>query len=211
MKALIISNGNITDISKLKEIGKESDFILCADGGTNHCLRAALIPNMIIGDLDSISQEALEIVCKNNVPIKKFPAKKDSTDTELSIDYLIDKKFKDITLVGAMGSRMDHTIANILLLNKLNDKGIKGRIIDEKNTIYLVDKELILTRSNDYFISIIPITDSGIRITLKGFEYELCNERIEFASSYGVSNGIIGEKAYIIVHEGKCLVFVSKD
>ena len=64
---------------------------------------------------------------EENVPIKKFPVKKDKTDSELSIEYLIEIGFKDITLVGAIGTRMDHTLANILLLNKLKKKDINRK------------------------------------------------------------------------------------
>ena len=211
MRALIVSNGTITDLDMLKEIGKESDYILCADGGTNYCLSASLLPNIVIGDLDSISKETLKEIYKNNIPIEKFPIEKDATDTELSVDYLIKKGFKDITLVGATGNRMDHTLANVFLLNKLHDKGIKGKIIDESNTIYLVDKELILTKEEGFFVSVIPITDSGITISLRGFEYELNKVKINFGYTHGISNRIIEDKGYIVVHEGKCLVFVSKD
>ena len=211
MKALIVSNGAITDTNKLKKIGKESDFILCADGGTNHCLKAGLLPNIVIGDLDSVSKESLKMIYENNIPVKRFPTKKDATDTELSIDYLISKGFEDITLMGAMGNRMDHSLANILLLNELNDKGIKGKIIDESNTIYLVDDELILTKGKSFFVSVIPITHFGTTISLKGFEYELNRVKINFGSTHGISNKIIGEKGYIKVHNGKCLICVSKD
>ena len=105
---------------------------------------------------------------------------------------------------------MDHTLSNILLLSKLHKKGIRGKIIDESNTIYMVDKELILTKE-DCYISVIPISNFGVTITLKGFEYELDKVKIKFGSTYGISNKIIGDKAHVIVHEGACLVFVSKD
>jgi thiamine pyrophosphokinase len=211
MNALIISNGSILNLNKLKEIGKQSDFILSADGGTNHCLKVSLIPNIVIGDLDSISDEALKIIQENHIPIEKFPVKKDATDTELSIDYLINKGFKDITLMGAIGSRMDHTLGNMLLLNKLLENGVKGRIINDNNTIYLVDDELILTGREDEFISVIPIADNGAVVTLTGFEYTLNKTKIDYGSTRGISNRITGDKGYIKVHEGKCLIFVSKD
>lgn len=211
LKALIVLNGKIEDLNKLKRLGKESDFILCADGGTNYCLKASLIPDMVIGDLDSIFDDTLEQIKKHNIPIEKFPTKKDKTDAELSIDYLVREGFKDIILVGATGNRIDHTLANLLLLTKLNQKGINSRIVDNNNTIYIVDKELTLTKEEDTFLSIVPITNSGIIITLRGFEYELERVGIEFGSTFGISNRIREERGYILVHEGQCLVTVSKD
>lgn len=211
MKALIIANGNIDDINILKGIEREYDFILAADGGTNYCIGASVLPDLIIGDLDSISSEILQISKTNNIPIEKFPAKKDSTDTELAIDYLVNKGYKDITLMGVIGSRMDHTLGNIFLLSKLMEKGVRGKIIDEHNVIYLVRDELTLSRQGNSFLSLIPITNSGIIISLKGFEYELDHKEVNFASTFCISNKIIEDRARIKIHKGKALVFISKD
>lgn len=211
MKALIVLNGKILDLNRLRVVGKEVDFILSADGGTNHCLEASLIPDLVVGDLDSISEESIQIIKKNGIPIEKFPVKKDKTDSELASDYVIDKGFKDITIMGAIGNRMDHTLANILLLTKLTEKGIKGRIIDGINTIYLVEDELTLENQAGFYVSVIPITNSGILISLKGFEYELENTEIKFGSTLGISNRIVKNKGIVKVHKGRGLVIVSKD
>lgn len=211
MKALIVANGTINNIHLLKECEKEYDFILAADGGTNHCIKAGILPDLIIGDLDSISNNTLKVSKEKDIKIEKFPVKKDSTDTDLSIDYLIDKGYKEITLIGVTGSRMDHTLGNILLLNKLNDSGVKGKIIDDNNIIYLVDDELELSRELDLYVSIIPLTNNGINVSLEGFEYELEFRNVEYASTFCISNKIIEERARITVHEGKALVFLAKD
>lgn len=209
--ALLISNGDKIELDNLKEIAKKSDFILCADGGADYCIDASLMPDMVIGDLDSISERALKIIKENKVPLEKFPIKKDATDTELSINYLIHEGFKSITLVGVTGSRMDHTFGNILMLKKLYDSGVKGKIIDKNNIIYLIDKELKLKKRKGYFVSIIPLTPSGISLTLEGFEYNLDKFKLSFSSTHGISNKIVKDKGYIKVHKGMCLVFVSKD
>lgn len=211
MKALLILNGekvNSTTILKLKD---ESDFILSADGGTDYCVELGIIPDLVIGDLDSISPKTLDILKKKEVPINVFPIKKDKTDSQLSIEYLMDKGAEEITIIGAIGSRIDHTLANILLLKTIKDKGIKGKIVHNNNIIYIIDDELILDKKNGYFVSIIPIESKGVLVSLKGFEYNLSKVKIDFASTLGVSNFVIDEKGYIKVHEGQCLVVVSKD
>lgn len=211
MKALLILNGekvNSTTILKLKD---ESDFILSADGGTDYCVELGIIPDLVIGDLDSISPKTLDILKKKEVPINVFPIKKDKTDSQLSIEYLMDKGAEEITIIGAIGSRIDHTLANILLLKTIKDKGIKGKIVHNNNIIYIIDDELILDKKNGYFVSIIPIESKGVLVSLKGFEYNLSKVKIDFASTLGVSNFVIDEKGYIKVHEGECLVVVSKD
>ncbi|GFN36362.1 thiamine diphosphokinase [Tepidimicrobium xylanilyticum] len=211
MKALVILSGKIIDINRLRELKKEVDFVLSADGGTNHCFKASLKPDLVVGDLDSISEEVIQQIEENKIPVEKFPVKKDKTDSEISIDYIIDKGFKDITIVGATGNRLDHTLANILLLKKLKERGINGRIIDDDNVIYLVEDELILKNIPGYYVSVIPITNTGIVVTLKGFEYELENTRVQFGSTLGISNRIVKDKGFIRIYEGQSLVIISRD
>lgn len=211
LKGLVVLNGDVIDLEKLKQIGKKSDFILCADGGVRHIIRAGLVPDLVIGDLDSIYKEYLDLLMEKNIPIEKFPVKKDKTDSELCIEYMINKGARYITIVGAIGSRIDHTLANIFLLDKINENGISGEIVNRYNTIYLVTEEMKLLNKEGYFVSVVPISSQGATVTLRGFEYNLDRVRIDFASTHGVSNKIILKEGYIKVHEGKCLIVISKD
>ncbi|CAK7021172.1 thiamine diphosphokinase [Tissierella carlieri] len=211
MKGLIISSGTITDYSILELVVKESDFIICADGGMNHLAKINKKPNLVMGDLDSISESALNYIKDNNITVEKYSSIKDATDTALAMEYLIDKEYKEIILMGVTGTRQDHTMANIFLLNTLHDKGIKGKIIDDNNIIYLIDNYMELQYLEDKYVSIVPIVEEGIVISLKGFFYNLDREFIKFGSTHGISNKIINEIGIIEIHKGKALVFISKD
>lgn len=211
MKGLIVANGQINDLKLLKKIADSVDYIICADGGANHVIKEKIKPNLILGDLDSIDEKTLKIFKKEEIEFAKFPEKKDFTDTELAIQFLIDKGVDEIIFMGVIGTRFDHTMANILLLYKLLKRGIVGQVIDEKNTIYITDDILELRKENNTFVSVIPITNEGAKVTLKGFEYETNKERFAFASTYGISNEIIEEKGIIKVEEGICIVIKSRD
>lgn len=211
MKGLIIASGNITDYTRLVSIIKYSDFVLCADGGMDHLLKINYIPDLVLGDFDSISKDSFNFIRENNIPIQKYPSIKDSTDTELAIDYLVENGFDEIILTGVTGTRLDHTMANVLLLNYLLKKRIKGKIIDDHNTIYLLEDYKELNDLKDFYISLIPINEDGIVLSLSGFFYNLDHEFIEFGSSRGISNKIIGQQGIIQIHNGKALLFISKD
>lgn len=211
MKALIIASGNIKDYSALNTIIEKVDFVLCVDGGVDHILHTKHYPDIVFGDLDSISKEALAFIKEKNIPIERFSSIKDSTDTELAMDYLVKHKYKEIILMGVTGSRQDHTLANIFLLNYLLEKGIEGKIIDGNNTIYLTSNYLKLKNLEGYYISIIPLEKEGVRISLEGFFYNLEDEFISFGSTIGLSNEIIKEYGEIKIHQGKALVFQSRD
>lgn len=210
MKALLVSGGNIGDTNLLRDISKDMDFIIAVDRGTDYCLNASLIPDIIVGDLDSINENSLKTVKKEDIPILQFPVEKDETDTELAIEYLINKDFQDITIVAAIGSRMDHSLGNIFLLKKLKDNKLRGKIVNEHNVIYLIDRELKVENKTNTYVSIIPITEH-IVVTLEGFKYNLYKRKIDFSSTLGISNEIEGDIGYIKIHMGEALVFLSID
>src|SRR5699024_8435931 len=113
LKGLIILNGDIKNLKLLKEAAEESDFILAADGGIRYTIKAGINPDLVMGDFDSISKKHLDLIKDKGISIEQFPVKKDKTDSELCVDYLIDKGAKHIVLFGALGSRIDHSLANI--------------------------------------------------------------------------------------------------
>ncbi|MEW8972774.1 MAG: thiamine diphosphokinase [Tissierellaceae bacterium] len=211
MKGLIISSGYIKEHNLLKKMVFEHDYIVCADGGVDHLMNIGEIPNAVIGDLDSISDKGLKFIQDNDVEVLKFPVMKDKTDTELAILHILDKGIDRLTLMGVTGSRLDHTMANILLLKKLHEKGIDARIVDDNNIIYIANERMEVEKREDYNISIIPINDDGIVVSLIGFLYPLNKKYIEFASTLGISNCIVEDFGTILIHRGKALVIESID
>ncbi|MFA5525097.1 MAG: thiamine diphosphokinase, partial [Tissierellales bacterium] len=143
------------------------------------------------------------------VEFEKHSVHKDKSDTELAIDYAIDKCANDIVLLGVTGSRLDHTIANISVLYKLAKQNINAVIIDSHNEIYLIKDRLKLSNKDNHFVSIIPLTDS--RVTLRGFEYETHSMDFQVGTSLGISNLIKDKEGEIEINSGVCLVIRSKD
>ena len=136
---------------------------------------------------------------------------KDETDTHLAVNYAILKGYTDITIIGGIGSRIDHSLGNIYLLRTINKNGINGRIVNENNIIHLVDKKIVLSKKKDYFTSIIPISLNGIHISITGFLYPLDDQHIEFGSTRGISNEITEDYGIIKIYNGEALVIESKD
>lgn len=208
MKCLIIASGNLESMDIVD--GDSYDYIICADGGTDHIVKTNLIPDLIIGDMDSISVEAREFISKNKIPIMKFPSEKNMTDLELAIEKAYSLSCRHIDLVGATGTRLDHTLANIFLLYKMEELSISGSIIDKNNKLSLLNKDKKVFDEGYRYISIVPITMEGVRVSLIGMKYPLNNHLIEFASTLGVSNELLGQ-GEIKLHSGLGLVIKSRD
>ncbi|MCT4621389.1 MAG: thiamine diphosphokinase [Marinisporobacter sp.] len=211
MKCAIIANGSIKHYEEMIPLIEECDCIICADGGARHLLKMDIMPHMIVGDLDSIDEDAKIYFEKKNVTLCKFPKRKDYTDMELAIEYAIEKSADEIVFLGAIGSRMDHTLANITLLKPLEEKGIKGKIIDEHNEIMITGSDLEIKGEIGDTLSIIPLSEKVEGITLKGFEYPLKNATILMGSSIGISNRLMDKKGKITIEKGKVLVIKARD
>lgn len=208
MKALIISNGDLNDI-EITSYFQNADIVICADGGARHLFNENLVPDIIIGDLDSLDAEVLNRFQGVGVELQKHPTHKDKSDTELSIEYAIEKGANDIVLLGAIGSRLDHSMANIMMLYKLINQNINVTIIDSHNEVFITKDLLRLSNKEGHFVSIIPLIDS--KVTLRGFEYDTNSVVFNIGSTLGISNVVKDEVGLVKVEEGICLVIRSKD
>lgn len=211
MKGLIVSSGSIEDLEQLKMEYTKSDYVICADGGVNYLMKINSLPHMVLGDLDSTNKDGLEFIKRYNIPIEKYPSKKDETDTELAIHHLLERDIKDITLMGVTGSRIDHSLANVFLLREIYNKGARAKIINANNIVYYIRDFLELDKKENHYVSVIPLTIEGITVSLEGFLYPLCKKYIQFSSTIGISNEILEEKGLIYIHKGEALVIESRD
>ena len=210
MNILIVGSGDIENNILLSE-HKKCDFVVSADGGAKALFKNNLSPNVIIGDLDSIDLETKRYFESKDVEFKVFPTKKDFTDMDSCIDYAISLHAKSITILGATGTRLDHTLGNILLLKSILEKNILGKIIDKNNEIYLVNDELEIYKNDKQYVSIIPFLSEGVNVTTSGFMYEIKNFDILLGSTIGISNELKNDNGLVKVNRGIAIIIRSKD
>jgi len=211
MNCIIVASGTLVDTPGIRSLLNQADLIIAADGGAIHLKQMNFIPHVIIGDMDSILPDTKLFYEKNKTPIISYPARKNQTDTDLCIDFALEKKATEITLLGVTGNRLDHTLANLFLLRRLADLGIKAKIVDANNEIYLVTDHLELTGEKGDPLSIIPVSDIITGLTLEGLEYPLENASIPMGSSLGISNCFKETRATISISAGVLLVTKSRD
>lgn len=196
MRALIIGNGDIKNYDNIMRKICRTDLIICADGGYNHVKKMGITPDVLIGDLDSaIGYEDI----KNRV---EYPTRKDFTDGELAVMYAEEHGCDSVVMVGMTGDRLDHTFADIMLLNKCKN----GVVIDDNNEIYLLRDRLRINGKCGQTLSIIPVTADARGISTSGLEYPLDNETLYFSSTRGISNVMTADICEITINEGLALV-----
>jgi len=206
-KIVIIAKGTINNINFHKNLLKDVDIIICADGGVNNAKKIGVTPDFIIGDLDSADSSILDFYKNTKTKVIK-DTNQDKTDLELALSLAESLDPHEILILGAIGDRIDHTLANILCLNKIKP-GIKAQIIDDKNTVELVDKKIDIVGNKDDIVSVIPLTDvSGLSYT--GLKWLVSDKHTKFGW-FGISNRLTQNNATISLSEGKLLVIRVKE
>ena len=213
MNALIITGGEINkNFLKTHLQTHKYDIIIAVDKGTEVLASLEIQPNYIVGDFDSIDKDVLEKFEKTDIKIKRLIPEKDLTDTQSALELAIELKSTDITIIGAIGSRIDHTMANIHILKEALDKNILAKIINDNNEICLIDKSTKIQKDCVYrYISLMPLTTEVTGVTIKGMKYPLKDYTMTIGNSLGVSNEQIEPIAEISLQKGILVIIKSKD
>ena len=211
MKGLIICGGSVEDTQYLKRYLNDIDLVICADRGGMYAKQMGIMPHLLLGDMDSIPKDVLNYYKENKVEMELFPSEKDMTDSEIAIWRAVSMGCDELVIMGAVGSRIDHSMANICMLKKLLEKNIKAVIVNKNNEIRLINDSIELTKDEGYCVSLLPLTKKVTGITTKGLYYSLNDGELEMGISLGVSNEFVDDVAKITIKEGLLLVIKSKD
>ncbi len=204
MRAVVFSGGSISDYNYIKELISSDDMIIAADSGFDHVSKLGITADAYIGDMDSVKNT---VVCKE---IIRLEVMKDETDTEAASMLAVSKGADEILLLAATGTRMDHTLANLLLLKKLYDMKIQAVVVDEHNEIRFLKDKISVSGEKGDTLSIIPLsTLSGV--TTSGLLYQLNDGILEFGASMGVSNVMTDNICTIEIKNGEALIIKSRD
>lgn len=190
-KCVIFAAAPISDLSFIDVSG--ADMIICADAGVRYAKALNIEPDLVLGDFDSCDKSETEGYARIT-----FPSKKDDTDLMLAIKYALESKCDDITIYGALGARLDHTIAAISALNFLADNGVSARLCDEKNTVSVLTVGEHRVKNTGGYLSLFPYGCDEVPIELCGTAYD--GPAVLTASfPLGVSNEIVENEAVIKV------------
>lgn len=215
MNTAIICGGTINKDFTAFFLKKQNiDCIIAADKGLEFCYEEKIMPDYILGDYDSIRQETLAWYKEHSkTPLMVFPPEKDDTDAGLALEKALKIGSSKIYMLGALGGRMDHCIANIHMLKTALDRGTEAYLADEQNLISLIEKETVIHKEEQFgkYISFLPFTDEVEGITLEGFKYPLADYTMKKGQSIGVSNEMVSEFCRVTFKRGILLMIQSKD
>jgi len=199
---LIVSGGDAPDPAFLQARAEKARMIIAADRGAGYCLRAGVRPDIVVGDMDSISPAALREVERSGIPFIQHSPEKDKTDTQLALDIALDRGTSCIEMVACTGDRFDHSLANVHLLYAALKAGVDAAITAPSHRIFLVDSDAGIDGMKGAVLSLLPLSLEVRGVSLSGFQWPLEDAVMEVGNPYGISNRIISEQARIRVREG---------
>ena len=180
--------------------------LVCADGGARHIEALGLVPHIIVGDMDSLAPDILMRCEAKGSRIFRYPRDKKETDTQLALEYALEAYPDEIRIYGALGGRLDHTLANVSLLTMAMKRGVTAKLVDEWCEVFLVTHDAVIEGMAGQTVSLFPLSSSVTGISLEGFAYPLSDGAMEIGAPYGISNLLQGERGIISLASGSLLV-----
>ena len=212
MRALIFANGDPTSREVVQSWTQPGSLRIAADGGARNALAAGVTPDMVIGDLDSLTDAIRADLEARGVRFVVHPAHKDETDLELAIRHALGQGATDIVIFSALGGRWDQSLGSILLLALPELQGVQARIVDRQQTMRVVTdrgEARVEGRAGDT-LSLIALGGDARGVTIEGCEYPLTNGTLAFGRTLGISNVLAETRARVSVDEGIVLVIHSR-
>ncbi len=221
-KVLLITGGKVNmDFAEEYTASQEYDTVVCADSGLNTAYRLGMPVHYFMGDFDSVSPEILEAYREGKVEGSehcewvRYPKEKDYVDTQLVLEWILEKGADEITFLGATGGRLDHFLANINILMLALKQKVPAYIVDSRNRIRLTDSTLSIEIQDMYgkYLSLLPLTSTVTGVTLRGLKYLIEDYTLEVGIARAISNEMdeTSDKAEILLRTGVLIVVESKD
>lgn len=208
MIIVIFSGGTYHNLEFYRALIEGADLIIAADSGGRALASLEVTPHLLVGDMDSIGADVLAAIRKRGAEIIEVSGEKDFTDTELAVRVAVDRDATEIVICGALGDRLDHTLANISLLVYAQEKGVPARIVTEDQEAYLLTADVVnpIAGKIGDTVSLIALSDPTTGVTTHHLKYPLKEASLGLLSPLGVSNEVSGTNPWVEFWEGRLLL-----
>ncbi len=214
--AVVVADGHLDDARLRLAAGRPGTVVIGADGGAARALRAGVRVHLVVGDLDSIDPDALARLESEGAQVRRADRDKDESDTELALSEALDRGLSPIVLLGALGGpRIDHELANLLLLAHPRLDGRDVSIVDGPTVIRRVGSAdgagaLHLHGAPGDLVTLLPIAGPVEGVTTHGLRFPLRAEPLTPGPARGLSNEIVEAAASVETTRGRLLVIHTR-
>jgi thiamine pyrophosphokinase len=206
---LIVSGGDPPPKRLLKGRAAKAELIIAADRGAWYCRESGIRPSLVVGDMDSLPASVLEEFVSQGIEIMRLDCDKDATDTQVAVEEAIRRGATSIEILSGIGTRFDHSLANVQLLAMAHAAGVEACILSRHQRLFIIQGSYALNHAQGCTISLVPLDSEVHGITLSGFAFGLEKARMEIGRPYGVSNVVRDSVARIKVRQGRLLAVLT--
>jgi len=201
-RAILFANGLLEDSQAAAALCRPGDLLIAADGGARHMARLGLRPDLLVGDLDSLSQAEVDALILAGTEVLRYPPEKDETDLELAVQAALDRGCGEVVIVAALGGRVDQLLGNIFLLDLPGLRQVKARLDDGRDELFLIrERGEVRGRPGDV-VSLLPLGGPARGICTSGLRYPLRGETLYPERTRGISNELVEHQAQIELEQG---------
>lgn len=206
MRAFIYAGGSIL-ADNITEHPKGDDLCIAADAGYRNAQELGERVNILIGDFDSLGA-----IPEGDMEVLQVPAEKDLTDTQIAVETALARGADEIILIGGLGSRMDHSLSTLAILEDLRERHVHAHINNGYNRVhYLNASSTLILRSGFRYLSVLAIDEKIKGLSIDGCKYPLKRATLNRRLQYAISNEITGNCAMISLRRGRIFVIESRD
>ncbi len=209
-RTIIFANGDLPDLEAARRIIQPDDTIIAADGGTRHALALGLTPSIVVGDLDSLTDDIRKKIAATGARIISYPRDKNETDLELALRCALDSGCHAIVIIAALGSRLDQALANLSLLTVPALAEADVRLDDGVEEAFFVRNQAEVRGSPGDLVSLIPWGAPVTGVVTAGLKWPLSGETLYPDKTRGVSNEMLGDVASVSIDAGLLLCIHSR-
>jgi thiamine pyrophosphokinase len=209
MNALVLAGGIWPSDDRVLALAKESGDVICCDGAAKNTVRLGIIPQLLLGDMDSITEEDRTHLLNQGVRESRLPAAKDETDGEAACKLAIAEGASRTVILGGLGGRFDHSLGNIHCLWMLHNEGIEAWIESGDELAHIVTSSHKLGKYAGCTFSLIPLLPQTEVFRMIGVKYPLMHTPLMLGSTLGISNAVLQEDAQITMQSGTALLLIN--
>jgi thiamine pyrophosphokinase len=208
MRVIVVASGELDERDARWLVS--ADLLIAADGGASSLDRIGRRPDRLIGDLDSVPEELVERLEAAGTRVERHPTDKDASDTELALEAAIAAGGTEIVLLGALGgARLDHEVANLLLITDPGLEGVDVRLTRGGTTVRGLrggGRRLVLHEAEGELVSLLPVGGDAKGVTTTGLRWSLTDAGLRMGRSRGLSNELVAATASVSIERGTLLV-----
>jgi thiamine pyrophosphokinase len=208
---VIVAHGDVAPEDRNVVAGAET--VIAADGGALALERWGITPQLVVGDLDSLGFDKADELGKRGAKVIPFPAEKDQSDLELAMRYALETGADDIVLVGVFGGRIDHLLANAMLLADAvyRRRGVRAVHGTTQVRAVFANERAAIDGPVGTIVTLLPVRGDAAGVRTQGLRYPLTVETLHFGRSRGLSNVVSSLPAWVSVDQGVLLLIEERE